>query len=72
MAQKKTTAKRDSGAALAPVALQKLVLAAFLIYCLLPAVWIITAMTKDNGQILSTFGLWFANPMQVSNPPRCT
>ena len=63
MAQKKTTAKGDSGAALAPVALQKLVLAAFLIYCLLPAVWIFTAMTKDNGQILSTFGLWFSSPM---------
>ena len=63
MAQKKTTAKGDSGSALAPVALQKLVLAAFLIYCLLPAVWIFTAMTKDNGQILSTFGLWFSSPM---------
>ena len=63
MAQQKTTAKGDSGAALAPVALQKLVLAAFLIYCLLPAVWIFTAMTKDNGQILSTFGLWFSSPM---------
>jgi multiple sugar transport system permease protein len=39
-----------------------LVLAVFLIYCLLPASWIIAAMTKDNGQIFSTFGLWFAYP----------
>jgi multiple sugar transport system permease protein len=38
------------------------VLAAFLLYCLLPATWIIAAMTKDNGQIFSTFGLWFASP----------
>jgi multiple sugar transport system permease protein len=38
------------------------VLAVFLIYCLLPATWIIAAMTKDNGQIFSTFGLWFSYP----------
>jgi multiple sugar transport system permease protein len=38
------------------------VLAVFLIYCLLPATWIIAAMTKDNGQIFSTFGLWFTYP----------
>src|SRR5260370_11989889 len=40
----------------------QIVLAVFLIYCLLPATWIVTAMTKDNGQIFSTFGLWFAYP----------
>ena len=45
-----------------PSALRNLVLAAFLLYCLLPATWIIAAMTKDNGQIFSTFGLWFASP----------
>jgi multiple sugar transport system permease protein len=39
------------------------VLGAFLLYCLLPASWIIAAMTKDNGQIFSTFGLWFASPL---------
>jgi multiple sugar transport system permease protein len=27
--------------------------------------WIIAAMTKDNGQIFSTFGLWFAYPFHV-------
>ncbi len=42
---------------------RQIVLAIFLIYCLLPAAWIITAMTKDNGQIFSTFGWWFAYPI---------
>ena len=46
-----------------PSALRYVVLAAFLLYCLLPATWIITAITKDNGQIFATFGLWFATPM---------
>src|SRR5580700_2635806 len=41
---------------------RQVVLAIFLIYCLLPAGWIVTAMTKDNGQIFSTFGFWFAYP----------
>lgn len=40
-----------------------IVLAIFLIYCILPAMWIISAMTKDNGQIFSTFGLWFSYPL---------
>ena len=44
------------------VVARQIVLAIFLIYCLLPAAWIITAMTKDNGQIFSTFGWWFASP----------
>ena len=42
-----------------------LILAVFLFYCVLPAMWIITAMTKDNGQIFSTFGLWFSYPFHV-------
>lgn len=42
-----------------------LILAVFLFYCVLPAMWIITAMTKDNGQIFSTFGLWFSYPSHV-------
>ena len=45
-----------------PGVLRNVVLAIFLIYCLLPAVWIFAAMTKDNGQIFTTFGLWFASP----------
>jgi multiple sugar transport system permease protein len=37
-------------------------LGAFLIYCLLPATWILAAMTKDSSQLFSTFGFWFGNP----------
>jgi multiple sugar transport system permease protein len=43
-------------------ALRNIVLGAFLLYCLLPATWIITAVSKDNSQILTSFGLWFASP----------
>ena len=43
--------------------MRHIVLAIFLIYCILPAMWIISAMTKDNGQIFSTFGLWFSYPL---------
>jgi multiple sugar transport system permease protein len=46
-----------------PAVLRNVVLGAFLLYCLLPASWIVAAMTKDNGQIFSTFGLWFASPL---------
>ena len=45
-----------------PAVLRNVVLGIFLIYCLLPAGWILMAMTKDNGQIFTTFGLWFASP----------
>ena len=38
------------------------VFAFFVLYCILPAVWILAAMSKDNGQIFTTFGLWFAYP----------
>ena len=44
-------------------ALRNIVLGAFLLYCLLPAVWIITAMSKDISQLFLTFGLWFASPL---------
>jgi multiple sugar transport system permease protein len=43
-------------------ALRNIVLGAFLLYCLLPAFWIITAMSKDIGQLFLTFGFWFASP----------
>jgi hypothetical protein len=41
-------------AATSPVsnALRNIVLGAFLLYCMLPAGWIITAMSKDVGQLL--------------------
>jgi multiple sugar transport system permease protein len=45
-----------------PSAAGNIVLGAFLLYCLLPAAWIVTAMSKDIGQLFSTFGLWFASP----------
>jgi multiple sugar transport system permease protein len=38
------------------------VFAIFFLYCILPATWILAAMTKDNGQIFTTFGFWFAYP----------
>jgi multiple sugar transport system permease protein len=45
-----------------PGALRHAVLAIFLIYCILPATWILAAVTKDSSQIFTTFGFWFANP----------
>lgn len=39
--------------------------AIFLLYCILPALWLLAAMTKDNGQIFTTFGLWFALPLHL-------
>src|SRR3982074_3036249 len=53
----------DAGTSPVPGVLRNVVLGAFLLYCLLPASWVIAAMTKDNGQIFSTFGLWFASPL---------
>jgi multiple sugar transport system permease protein len=41
------------------------VFAMFLLYCILPATWILAAMTKDNSQIFTTFGLWFAYPIHL-------
>ncbi|TSA87457.1 carbohydrate ABC transporter permease [Deinococcus detaillensis] len=37
----------------------------FMLYCLLPLWWVITTMNKDNGQLFSTFGLWFASPSHL-------
>src|SRR4030081_3397588 len=39
-----------------------LFLGIFLIYCLLPATWILAAITKDSSQLFATFGFWFATP----------
>src|SRR5271166_3679011 len=39
--------------------------AIFFLYCILPATWILAAMTKDISQIYSTFGLWFAYPTHL-------
>jgi len=54
--------RRRGGASLVPGASRNLALFVFLLYCLLPAMWMVTAMTKDMGQLFSTFGLWFASP----------
>jgi len=58
LAQPSGSAKKPTVTAGAIV--RNLILAVFLVYCVLPAMWIISAMTKDNGQIFSTFGLWFS------------
>ena len=42
------------------------VFAIFFLYCILPATWILAAMTKNNSQIFTTFGLWFAYPIHLS------
>lgn len=42
--------------------LQLLVLGLFAVYSLLPLWWIVVTVAKDNGQLFSTFGLWFAQP----------
>lgn len=36
-------------------------------YFLLPLYWLVVASTKDNGQLFSTFGLWFDQINLVSN-----
>jgi multiple sugar transport system permease protein len=42
-----------------------LIFAIFFLYCVMPALWLLAAMTKDNGQIFTTFGLWFATPLHL-------
>ncbi len=41
------------------------IFAIFLLYCIMPALWLLAAMTKDNAQIFTTFGLWFAAPLHL-------
>src|SRR5580700_5979099 len=62
MAPKQTSSTAGSGAARLPGALRYMILAIFLVYCILPATWILAAVTKDSSQIFTTFGLWFASP----------
>jgi multiple sugar transport system permease protein len=55
--------KRGKGSAsLLPATSRNLALFVFLLYCILPAMWMVSAMTKDMGQLFATFGLWFATP----------
>ncbi len=46
--------------------LQLLALTALAIYSLLPLWWLIVTIFKDNGQLFSTFGLWFSSPSHLS------
>ncbi len=40
--------------------LRTIVLLLFLLYFLLPFIWLLFAVTKSNAALFSTFGLWFA------------
>ena len=42
--------------------LRHIVFGLFLLYCLVPALWVVAAITKNNDQIFSTFGLWIGYP----------
>ncbi|AFZ65954.1 carbohydrate ABC transporter permease [Deinococcus peraridilitoris] len=45
--------------------LQLLLLGVFALYSLLPLWWVFVTIFKDNGQLFSTFGLWFASPSHL-------
>src|ERR1700758_5491827 len=55
----------SSGPGLVRSGLRYAVFAIFFLYCILPATWILAAMSKDNSQIFTTFGLWFAYPTHL-------
>jgi multiple sugar transport system permease protein len=40
-------------------------LLAFLVYFVLPLFWVVVSATKDNEDLLSTFGLWFASEFNL-------
>lgn len=42
----------------------------FAAYFLLPLYWVAVSATKDNGQLFSTFGLWFAWPWRLLDNAR--
>lgn len=39
----------------------------FTVYFLLPLYWVLVSITKDNGQLNTTFGLWFATPWHLGD-----
>lgn len=43
-----------------------IIIIAFTIYFLLPLYWVLVSITKDNGQLNTTFGLWFTTPWHLS------
>jgi multiple sugar transport system permease protein len=42
-----------------------IVMAIFVIYSVVPLVWLIVNATKDQGDLFSTFGLWFGNDFNL-------
>lgn len=46
---------------------QVVLLTLFAVYSLLPLWWVIVTIFKDNGQLFSTFGLWFASPSHLAD-----
>ena len=59
------SSSRSSGPKNLGAGFRNAVFASFLLYCILPALWILSAMAKDNSQIFTTFGLWFAYPLHL-------
>ncbi len=55
-------AEEPAGKSAVGAAIRNIVLGLFLIYCLLPAIWILTAVTKNNEQLFASFGFWFVYP----------
>ncbi|MFC4637818.1 carbohydrate ABC transporter permease [Deinococcus hohokamensis] len=47
-------------------AAQLLLLGLFAVYSLLPLWWVFVTIFKDNGQLFSTFGLWFGSTGHLS------
>ncbi|WP_309571769.1 carbohydrate ABC transporter permease [Deinococcus sp.] len=45
---------------------QLAVLGLFAVYSLLPLWWVLATIFKDNGQLFSTFGLWFSAPSHLA------
>lgn len=65
MTLSQTTQARPASGRLRPqrfTAPQLLALGLFALYSLLPLWWVLVTIFKDNGQLFSTFGLWFAAP----------
>ncbi|MFC4425232.1 carbohydrate ABC transporter permease [Deinococcus navajonensis] len=47
-------------------AAQLLLLGLFAVYSLLPLWWVVVTIFKDNGQLFSTFGLWFGSTAHLA------
>lgn len=41
------------------------IMIALVVYFLIPLYWVLVSITKDNGQLNTTFGLWFAAPWHL-------